>query len=131
MAESSNTCNLHGSDDVRNCVGYAIQSIEVGNVNGSGGFVDVTKDATGRDKPTYCSSSIDPWHSASVTPVSFGSEQHVWKNDGANSYADPDGPPVGGTLAGGPQATFALPKASVTVLRGRVQERQHRRSAPK
>jgi hypothetical protein len=64
MTESSNTCDLHGSDDVRNCVGYAIQSIEAGNVSASGAFVDVDKDATGRNKPTYCSSSIDPWHSA-------------------------------------------------------------------
>lgn len=64
MTESANTCDLHGSADVRNCVGYAIQSIAAGNVNGSGDFVDVAKGATGRDKPTYCSSSIDPWHSA-------------------------------------------------------------------
>jgi hypothetical protein len=26
--------------------------------------------------------------------VTFGSEQYVWKPDGAKSYADPDGPPV-------------------------------------
>ena len=64
MTESSNTCDLHGSDDVRNCVGYAIQSLAAGNVNGNGDFVDVAKDATGRARPTYCSSSIDPWHSA-------------------------------------------------------------------
>ena len=64
MTGSSNTCDEHGSGDIRNCVGYAIRSIEAGNMNASGGFVDVTMDATGRDKPTYCSSSIDPWHSA-------------------------------------------------------------------
>jgi len=56
-----------------------------------------------------------------VTQVSFGSEQYVWKDHGLNSYADPDAPPVGGTVAGGPQVTFTLPKASVTVLRGRVE----------
>ncbi len=43
MTDSSNTCDLHGSDDVRNCVGYAIQSIEAGSVNASGAFVDVMK----------------------------------------------------------------------------------------
>jgi hypothetical protein len=58
--------------------------------------------------------------SGSVTQVSFGSEQYVWKDAEPNSYADPDGPPVGGRVAGGPQATFTLPKASVTVLRGRL-----------
>jgi len=33
MTESSNTCDLHGADDVRNCVGYAIQEIRVGSVD--------------------------------------------------------------------------------------------------
>ena len=56
-----------------------------------------------------------------VRQVSFGSEQYVWKNDGAESHADPDGPPVGTTVPGGPQATFTLPRASVTVLRGQVE----------
>ena len=64
MTESSNTCDLHGSADVRNCVGYAIESLVAGRVSGSGSFVDVTKDAAGGAKPTFCSSSIDPWHSA-------------------------------------------------------------------
>jgi hypothetical protein len=59
--------------------------------------------------------------SGPVRQVSFGSEQYVWKDQGANSYADPDGPPVGATVPGGPQATFTLPKASVTVLRGQVE----------
>jgi hypothetical protein len=54
-----------------------------------------------------------------VTVVSWGSEQYVWINDGPNSHADPDHAPVA-TLLGGPPATFTLPKASITVLRGRV-----------
>jgi F5/8 type C domain-containing protein len=59
--------------------------------------------------------------SGPVAFVTFGSEQYVWKNDGKNSQADPDNPPTGTTVAGGPQATFVLPKASVTVLRGKVE----------
>ena len=59
--------------------------------------------------------------SGPVSMVTFGSEQYVWKNDGPNSHADPDGPPVATPLQGSPRATFTLPKASVTVLRGRVQ----------
>ena len=54
-----------------------------------------------------------------VTLVSFGSEQYVWINDGPNSRPDPDHPPVATRLQG-PQSTFTLPKASITVLRGRV-----------
>ena len=34
MTESSNTCDEHGSGDARNCVGYAIQQIEAGTVDG-------------------------------------------------------------------------------------------------
>ena len=30
MTESSNTCDFHGAGDIRNCVGYAIQSIDAG-----------------------------------------------------------------------------------------------------
>jgi hypothetical protein len=55
-----------------------------------------------------------------VTLVTFGSEQYVWINDGPASHPDPDHPPVASTVAGGPQGTFTLPKASVTVLRGKV-----------
>ena len=57
-----------------------------------------------------------------VTQVNFGSEQYVWKDQGPDSYADPDGPPVGTAVSGGERATFTLPKASVTVLRGRVEQ---------
>jgi hypothetical protein len=75
MTESSDTCDLHGSDDVRNCVGYAIQEIEAGSVDESGSFVDVAKDASGRKRVTFCSSSIDPWHSATDVNAT-GSYQH-------------------------------------------------------
>jgi hypothetical protein len=71
MAESSNTCDLHGSDDIRNCVGYAIQAIRVGTVDSSGAFAEVQKDMG--DRPTtYCSSSIDPWHSAADVNATGG-----------------------------------------------------------
>jgi hypothetical protein len=59
--------------------------------------------------------------SGPVSFVTFGSEQYVWKDDGPNSHADPDGPPAATTIAGSAQATFTLPEASITVLRGRVE----------
>ncbi len=74
MTESSNTCDEHGAADVRNCVGYAIQQIAVGMVDGSGAFSEVAKDPA--DKRTaYCASSIDPWHSAEDVNDS-GAYQH-------------------------------------------------------
>jgi hypothetical protein len=64
MTESSNTCDLHGSSDIRNCVGYAIQTIAAGMLGEDGSFSDVVQDAKGEMQPTFTSSSIDPWHSA-------------------------------------------------------------------
>jgi hypothetical protein len=55
-----------------------------------------------------------------VTLVTFGSEQYVWINDGPNSHADPDHPPVASVITANPQTAFTLPKASITVLRGKV-----------
>ena len=63
MTASSNTCDEHGPDDVRNCVGYAIQHIAAGTLDASGAFLEVTKHPDERPT-TYCVSSIDPWHSA-------------------------------------------------------------------
>jgi hypothetical protein len=64
MTESSNTCDLHGAGDIRNCVGYAIQEIKTGSVDSSGAFTDASQGASGQAAPSYTSSSIDPWHSA-------------------------------------------------------------------
>jgi hypothetical protein len=75
MTQSSNTCDLHGSGDVRNCVGYAIKTIEAGVIDATGDFVDIAKDASGQNKPEYCSSSVDPWHSAADVNAG-GSYQH-------------------------------------------------------
>ena len=55
-----------------------------------------------------------------VRMVTFGSEQYQWINDGPNSHADPDGPPVGTSVLADAQTVFTLPKASITVLRGKV-----------
>jgi hypothetical protein len=60
--------------------------------------------------------------------VTFGSEQYAWHSTGPDSHADPDDPPRRATIAGGPDARFTLPKASITVLRGKLGtgERQRR-----
>jgi hypothetical protein len=58
--------------------------------------------------------------SGSVTFVTFGSEQYVWINDGLNSHAEPDGPAVAMSIMANPQTVFTLPKASITILRGKV-----------
>ncbi|HXY06290.1 MAG TPA: discoidin domain-containing protein [Terriglobales bacterium] len=61
--------------------------------------------------------------SGPVTMITFGSDQYAWHSDGVNSRAEPENPPVTRTLAGRPDASFTLPRASVTVLRGRAGSR--------
>jgi hypothetical protein len=56
-----------------------------------------------------------------VNIVSFGSEQYVWRSEGRDSHPDPNDPPVSKTVPGGSGVTFTLPKASLNVLRGRVE----------
>jgi len=75
MTESSSTCDEHGAEDVRNCVGYAIQQIAAGTLNASGAFVAGTKTPAER-RTTYAVSSIDPWHSEDDVNAS-GSYQHT------------------------------------------------------
>jgi len=64
MTESSNTCDTHGSDDPRNCVGYAISEVSAGNFNALGQFVDLVKHTPGQAQTVTQTSSVDSWHTA-------------------------------------------------------------------
>jgi hypothetical protein len=64
MTASSNTCDTHGSEDPRNCVGYAIGEISAGNFNSLGEFVDLVKHVPGQAQTVTQASSVDPWHTA-------------------------------------------------------------------
>jgi hypothetical protein len=55
-----------------------------------------------------------------VSVTTFGAEQYVWHPQGANSYADPDGPAVVSSIEAKPDTRFVLPRASITLLRGRI-----------
>lgn len=56
-----------------------------------------------------------------VTMTTFGAAQYVWRPEGPKSHADPDSPPITSTIDATAATAFTLPRASVTVLRGRVQ----------
>jgi hypothetical protein len=60
------------------------------------------------------------YFSGPVNMVTFGSEQYVWHSAGPHSYAQPDDAPQRSTVPGSKATAFALPKASITVLRGGV-----------
>ena len=55
-----------------------------------------------------------------VTMVTFGAEQYVWHPAEAKSHADPDGPPATTELNVKSGEAFKLPRASVTILRGKL-----------
>jgi hypothetical protein len=55
-----------------------------------------------------------------ISVTTFGAEQYVWHPAGAGSRADPDGPPAVSSLDAKPDAQFTLPRASITVLRGKL-----------
>jgi hypothetical protein len=56
----------------------------------------------------------------SVTTITFGKAQYQWHPARREGYADPDGPAARSTVNGTPDAQYALPPASMTVVRGRI-----------
>ena len=58
-----------------------------------------------------------------VTVTTFGAAQYVWRAKGKDGRAAPDGPPATSKRPGGPATTYTLPRASLTVLRGKVATR--------
>ena len=58
--------------------------------------------------------------SGPVTTVTFGSEQYQWHSNSKGGTADPDGPAAKSSIAGGERTIYTLPKASVTVIRGKI-----------
>jgi hypothetical protein len=65
MTESSNTCDTHGAQDKRNCMGYAINELYTGTLTADGQFNDVVKHEPTRKQTITWPSSVDPWHAAS------------------------------------------------------------------
>jgi hypothetical protein len=57
-----------------------------------------------------------------VDRITFGSSEYQWHRDATGGHADPDGPPSKSTLKGGAETLYQIPKASITILRGRVGE---------
>jgi len=58
--------------------------------------------------------------SGQVDRITFGSNEYRWHTEGARGHADPDGPSSKSTVNGGADALYELPKASITVLRGKI-----------
>jgi hypothetical protein len=65
MKKSSNTCDTHGPEDKRNCMGYAINELYIGTLSDEGKFTDIVKHTPNRHQTITWPSSVDPWHSTS------------------------------------------------------------------
>jgi hypothetical protein len=55
-----------------------------------------------------------------VKMVTFGAAEYKWYSSGATSHADPDGPPKRSVVEWKEGQKVLLPKASMTVLTGKV-----------
>ena len=69
-------------------------------------------------------SNSDTYFAGPVSIVTFGSEQYRWHTDlrlvPVGGAADPDGPPARSTISARADTIYELPKASVTVIRGKL-----------
>ena len=52
--------------------------------------------------------------------ITFGSEQYQWHSNIKGGIADPDGPESRSLMAAPADGRFTLPKASVTIIRGKL-----------
>jgi hypothetical protein len=62
MSVSSGTCDTHGSSDIRNCLGFAIREVFVGNFDSHGNFVDLVRHSADGNQTQISCSSVDSWH---------------------------------------------------------------------
>ncbi|HEX4006813.1 MAG TPA: discoidin domain-containing protein [Acidobacteriaceae bacterium] len=64
MTASSNTCAAPGSNDPRDCVGYAIKELYLGTTSKDGVFHDLVRHTADQEQTTTYASSTDPWHTS-------------------------------------------------------------------
>jgi hypothetical protein len=62
----------------------------------------------------------DRYFAGPVDRITFGANEYQWRPDGAAGHADPDGPPAKSKIPGARDTIYALPRASITVLRGKI-----------
>jgi hypothetical protein len=57
-----------------------------------------------------------------VERITFGANEYEWHQEGVGGPADPDGPSAGSTVQGSADTLYLLPRASITILRGKITE---------
>ncbi len=64
--------------------------------------------------------TIDRFLTGPVDVITFGAAQYEWHAGGEKGHADPDGPAVRTKVRGDAKTGYLLPKASITVIRGKA-----------
>jgi hypothetical protein len=113
------------SSEVRDTAGrIAVTAYAVARPDGQWSLLLINKDPRDARKERIAFRNSDTQEessfSGSVSLATFGAENYVWHPNGADGYADPDGPIARSTQAAGADGEFTLPRASATVLRGAV-----------
>jgi hypothetical protein len=68
-------------------------------------------------------SGQDRHFSGTVERITFGSAEYKWIPQGERGHADPDGPPSRSKITASTDNLYALPMASITVLRGTIADK--------
>jgi hypothetical protein len=90
--------------------------------DGEWSLMVINKDATNPHpvRIAFIDEKAERHFEGKILATTFGAEQYVWHPAGAQSHADPAGPPAVASLDAKADTQFTLPRASITVLRGRV-----------
>ncbi len=88
--------------------------------DGDGSATRDTTEANSVQSRGNGSSHSSQFFSGPVTVLTFGSAQYQWHPTETGGFADPDGPVVKSAITASAETVYALPKASMTVLRGNI-----------
>jgi F5/8 type C domain len=112
------------SDLTDNAGNMVVTAYAVARPDGDWSILLVNKDSANAHKVKINFAGDDPnsakTFAGNVSVTTFGAEQYVWHPEGAKSHADPDGPPAVSSLDAKPDMDFQLPRASITVMRGKI-----------
>jgi hypothetical protein len=113
---------FRASADVRDAAGHAlVTAYAVHRPDGQWAVLLVNRDPSNAHAVRIVFDGAGPGQAATLTPparfVTFGAEQYAWRSDGPDAGPDPDGPVLEGVVRGD---TVTLPRASVSVVRGRL-----------
>lgn len=100
-----------------------VTSYAVLRPDGKWSLMLINKDQTSGHSVTVAFSNAGTSHyfTGSVDTVTLSPSQFYWHPEDANGFALPDGPLAASSAPGGANASYLLPPASITVLRGDVQ----------